>query len=501
MIELQGITKSYQNNIVNDDISCTINKGEIHAFLGENGAGKSTLMKILAGYVKQDRGVIKINNKEISFNSPSEARSHGIGMVHQQFSLIDKLTVFENLIIGNNDIPIFFSKRKLGKKITELLNDIGVDLDINDYISRLNTSDKQLVEIIKLLWCDNEILIMDEPLSQLSFFEGEKVLVLISKIAKIKEKTILLISHNIAEILKYADRITVLRNGRLVKTLIAKNTNEDELANLMIGSNHMAVLLKENHISDTSPLVSIKDLWTKQEDNSSDISLRNINIDIMRGEILGIAGVKDNGQESFLSVLNGNIIPRRGTITLKGKNDNVKRIHRKLLTSFIPVDAITEGSIQNMSITDNLLFKKVENGNFNKGALLKKVQMTETANSIIRKYGIQPTSHLSIAKNLSGGNLQKTIIARELESDWELLLASNPLSGLDIKFSKMLLNLFIQYRNEGRSILFQSNNVTHLFEVCDRIAVFNRGNLMGILNREEYLLDRIASLMGGITKQ
>lgn len=501
MIELQSITKSYQNNIVNDDISCTITKGEIHAFLGENGAGKTTLMNILAGYVKQDKGIIKINNKKTSINSPTEAKSYGIGMVHQQFSVIEKLTVLENLIIGNNTIPVFFSKRKIEKKINELLSDIGVDLNINEYVGNLDTSDRQLVEIIKLLWCENEILILDEPLSQLSFFEGEKVLNLVSKLAKIKNKTILLISHNITEILKYADRVTVLRNGKLIKTLNSNETNEEELANLMIGNNLTEFMLKENNISDNSPLISIRNIFTNHESNSTDVSLRGINIDIMKGEILGIAGVKNNGQESLLRVLHGNLVPNKGTIIIKGKNGNVKSIHKRLFVSCIPTDSNSEGSISDMSITENLLFKKVENGDYNNGVLLRNEQMEEVANSIIKKYGIQPTSPLSIAKNLSGGNLQKTIIARELESNWELLLASNPFSGLDIKFSKMLLNLFIQYRNEGRTILFQSNNVTHMFEICDRIAVFYRGNLMGILNREEYQLDKIAILMGGVINQ
>ncbi|MGY3214495.1 ABC transporter ATP-binding protein [Mucilaginibacter sp. HD30] len=499
MIEFEHISKTYGSLRANDDISCSVGRGKIHAFLGENGAGKSTLVKILAGYEMPDGGRLKLDGQTVHFRSPADAKKRGIGMVHQQFSLIPKLKIWQNLVIGDSRLSLFFSEKKIKRQVNTLLKEIGLELDLDRLAGDLNPADRQIAEIVKLLWGEHDILIMDEPLSQLSFLEGERILELIAGIVRIKQKTVILISHNISEILAYADQVTVLKKGKVVATVAAQGSDERELAGLMLGREQQTkVPAEQRSVLKEEPLVSLRGVTTIQRGGSSDIALRGIDLDILPGEILGIAGVNNNGQETLLKLLNGNIGSFSGQLAINGVTLSNGDIREKLRVGYIPAEALREGCVPGMSVRENLFFKQIGAGVFDQGLRLNHASIRIAADDMIGRFDIQPADNLLLAGQLSGGNLQKLIIARETGANYQLLLAANPLSGLDLGFSGKLLAMFVTHRNEGRTILFQSNNITQLFEICDRIAVFNRGLLSGVLTKSDYNLDKMALLMTGL---
>ena len=503
MIELKNITKRFGNVTANENLSCTIKRNKVHGFIGENGASKSTFMKILAGFYKPDSGSIKLNGKEVMLASPSDSQKHGIGMVHQSFSLINKLTVLENVIIGDKNIPVVYSKKNIGSLLKKIITEIDLDLQVTSYIEDLNFAEMQLVEILKLLWRENDILIFDEPLSQLSFTESEKILKLIRSLTREKNKTAILVSHNIPEMLNYCDEVSILRNGKLIKTIEADKTDEKEVAKLMIGSEVESKYLANRKEIDSitkKDLISIIDLKTKQDKDARTVDLKGINISIKEGEILGLAGVKNNGQEDFLKVLFGLTKPLSGQFKYKGNYIPWDQLLKKLkVKNFIPGDPVNEGSTFDLPLHYNLLFKKVYGYGNNEPFILNKNKLLQEATEMCFNYDINPKNPLITTKNLSGGNLQKSIIAREMDGIFDLLLASNPLAGLDIKFSSKLFDSFYDLtRNKNKSIVLNANNINQLFEICDRIAVFNRGLLTGIVERDKFDKDTISLLMGGV---
>ncbi|GAB3507368.1 ABC transporter ATP-binding protein [Emticicia fontis] len=501
-IEFEHLSKKYGILSANDDITCSVSRGEFHAFLGENGAGKSTLVKMLAGYEAPDAGCIRLDGRVVHFRSPAEAKRFGIGMVHQQFSLIPKLKIWQNMLIGDRRFPLFFSEKRIKKGLAALLGDIGLKLDLDQLAGDLNTADRQIVEIVKLLWGKSDILIMDEPLSQISFVEGERILNLIAEIVRVKQKTVILISHNIAEIIKYADRVTILKKGKLVATVTAKGADERELAGLMLGNDQPAIIPEATVQSHSDvPLISLRAVATTPQKRSGDIALRGIDLDIMPGEILGIAGVNHNGQETLLKLLNGNVKAMGGQIAVDGISLPSGMIRERLRVGYIPMEALREGCIPELTISENLLFKSIGDGAFDKGLRLDHASVEDASANMIGRFDIQPPFSTAKAGRLSGGNLQKMIIARETETNYRLLLAANPLAGLDLGFSGKLLAAFATHRNNGRTILFQSNNISQLFEVCDRIAVFYRGSIAGILTKNNYSLNSMALLMTGLKEQ
>ena len=503
MIELENITKTFGKVNASNNVSCKIEFNKIHGFIGENGAGKSTLMKILAGFYKPSSGFIRMNKKIVRFNSPVDSQKSGIGMVHQKFSIINNLTVLENIILGDRRVPVLYSKSKISKEIQKLIDDVNLNIDVNAYIEDLSFSDMQLVEILKLLWRENEILIFDEPLSQLSFIESEKILNLIKSLVNDKSKTVIIVSHNISEMLKYCDNVSILRQGKLVKSTKTALVNEKEVAKMMIGAElENDYLNKRNNDlqEQKEDLISIENLTTKADKRHNTVDLKGVSLSLKRGEVLGLAGVKNNGQEDFMKVVFGITKPLLGQFKYKGKNIFWSEIKNKIkVISFIPGDPVKEGSTYNLPLYFNLLFKKIYNHRFNSSYFINKQDVLKEAKKLCDDYDINPRNPMILTKDLSGGNLQKSIIAREMDADWNLLLASNPLAGLDIKFSSNLFNSFYDLtRKEKKTIVLVANNIDQLFEICDRIAVFNRGQLMGVVTSDEFDKERISLLMGGV---
>ncbi len=521
-IDFDHITKKFGNVLANDSVTCHIQSGGIHAFLGENGAGKSTLMKILAGYYQPDNGSINIDGKPVIFRSPAEARRLGIGMVHQQFTLVPSLTVLDNIVLGHPATPIILQPKKHAEVIAEKAAQYGIDLDLLAPISRLNMAQKQKVEILKLLSRDARILILDEPTSQLAPFEAEEILGTMDNLA-VSGKIVILITHHIEELLRFAAVISVLRQGRLISSFTGKSVKAEELAQIMIGErfseakggedtrvrgecneprqrlnmigdyNLQSASVYGNH-SDVNQIV-LKNVQVKA--STTNRALEDINLEIKTGEVHGIAGVMGSGQDELASLLAGHLIPARGDFILRGKLSNWKSLRTPYDgVAYIPSDA-KRGSLAQLTLAENLLLRGIYRKEFLAGPFIRRKQVAEMAHERITAFGVLPKSIFTLGGSLSGGNLQRLIIARELEKPAPLVVAVNPTAGLDLAMSLRIRNEFRQYAASGKSVLLISPDLDELLKTCDRISVMFAGTIVGTDYVSNLSAEKLGLLMGG----
>lgn len=495
---IENMTKKFGEVYANKDIDLTIMEGEVHTLLGENGAGKSTLMNILIGLYQPTRGNIYLHGEKVKIDSPSKAVKFGIGMVHQHFMLVEAMTVFENIILGTDkDKSIFIKKDAIKKEILELAEKYGLDIEIDKEITEISVGEQQRVEILKALYRGAELLILDEPTAALTDIEVEGLFKIIRKL-KDENKSVVFISHKMREVLEISDRITVLRSGQTVATLKRTETDATELANLMIG--------KEMITSEYEKVLDAKEnLLTLEHVSFNKASKHNgfcdISLAVSKGEILGIAGVDGNGQSQLAQLVAGIISPDSGNVFLKTKKvakfASVDFINNSV--SHIPEDRNKMGLIGNMTVKENLVLKSLEKPriSFKKGFFLRYKAIAQYANEMKEKYDIRCASIEQEIRNLSGGNQQKIVLARELEENPELLIAVHPTRGLDIGATKYVHDNMIAFRDKGCGILLISADFDEVLKLSDRIAVMFEGQILGVYSGKNPPIREISLAMAG----
>jgi len=485
ILEMHKITKKFGNVIANDSISISIKKGSIHAIIGENGAGKTTLMNILYGLYNPDSGTILVNNEPVIIKNPSDAIKKGIGMIHQHFKLIPIFTVTQNIALGTETRKglIFVNKNLEEERVRELSRRYGLEVDPRALVSTLPVSVQQRVEILKALYRDADVLILDEPTSLLTPQEIKEFFDILRVLNK-QGKTIIFISHKLEEVLEISDEITVLRGGVVIGTLPKKDATEQILANMMVGRE---VLFKPYKPSEVigKPILQVQNLWGK--DRFGKTAFKNITFEVREGEIFGIIGVAGNGQTELALSLAGIFPESSGKIFLDGNDiSNLKnRSLRDLGIGYIPEDRLQEGLVLGFSVEENSFLGQHHSILFSRGGLLNYDNISSHAAGLIKEYDIRPPDTKLLAKNLSGGNQQKVILAREISRDTRLIIASQPTRGLDIGATDFVHSELIKARDEKRGVLLFSLSIEEVLLVCTRIAVIYRGEIVGILDAQK----------------
>jgi len=501
-LKMENITKRFGDVFANKDINLIVNEGEVHTLLGENGAGKSTLMNILVGLYQPTKGDLYFHGKKVKIDSPSKAVNMGIGMVHQHFMLVEAMTVFENIILGiTKDKSIFIKKDAIKKKIMELTEKYELNVELDKEITEISVGEQQRVEILKALYRGAELLVLDEPTAALTDIEVVGLFKIIRKLTS-EKKAVIFISHKMREVLEISDRITILRRGETITTLDKNKTNSEELANLMIGRELVQSEYKK--VTNTKEdVISIEHVNYNKESKHN--GLFDILLTIGKGEIVGIAGVDGNGQSQLAQLITGVISPDSGQILLKSKKVSkfLPENFIKSNVSHIPEDRNKMGLVGNMTIEENIVLKTTEKPQFSlgKGLFLKKKAITEYANKMKEKYDIRCDSVEQEARNLSGGNQQKIILAREMEGKPELLVAVHPTRGLDIGATRYVHDKMIDSRDKGCGVLLISADFDEVLKLSDRIVVMFEGKIVGTFSGENPPINEISLAMAGKTKE
>lgn len=500
-LKMKNMTKIFGEVYANKDINLTIMEGEVHTLLGENGAGKSTLMNILIGLYQPTNGDIYLKGEKVKIDSPSKAVNLGIGMVHQHFMLVEALTVFENIILGTTkDKSLFIKKDIIKKEILELANRYGLDIEIDKPITEISIGAQQRVEILKALYRGAQLLILDEPTAALTDIEVEGLFKIIRKLIN-EKKSVIFISHKMREVLEISDRITILRGGQTIQTIEKDTANETDLANLMIGKELVTSEYKKV-VKCKKNVISLDGVSFNK--SSKHNGILNISLEVGEGEILGIAGVDGNGQSQLAQLATGIIEPEEGTVCLK--SNKVSRFDPgdfiSSNVSHIPEDRNKMGLIGNMSVKENLVLKSLSKSRISKGKglFLKKKAITEYANEMKDKYDIRCASVDQEIRNLSGGNQQKIILARELEEEPKFLVAVHPTRGLDIGATKYVHDKMIDSRDKGCGVLLISADFDEVLKLSDRIAVMFEGQVVGVYSGLNPPIEEISLAMAGKTK-
>ncbi|MDO4340669.1 MAG: ABC transporter ATP-binding protein [Eubacteriales bacterium] len=498
ILRMSGISKQFGDVYANRNVNLDIRQGEVHTLLGENGAGKSTLMNILIGLYQPTAGEIYLRGKKVSIDSPRTAVRLGIGMVHQHFMLVEAMTVFDNIILGvTHDKSFFINREKLKKEILALSEKYGLEIELDKEITEISVGAQQRVEILKALYRGAELLVLDEPTAALTDIEVQGLFRIIHKL-KEENKSIIFISHKMREVMEISDRITILRSGEAVRTLNRSETTGAELANLMIGR-EMAPSVYEKKEGARESVLELKSVDYHKESKHN--GLNQVSLKVRKGEILGIAGVDGNGQSQLAQLATGVIAPEAGSVCLKSQK--VTRFRPKTFinagVAHIPEDRNKMGLVGNMTVEENLVLKSTEKERFSKGRgwFLKKKAIHDYALELQKKNDIRCSSVEQEARNLSGGNQQKIILARELEDKPELLVAVHPTRGLDIGATGYVHDTMIQARDEGCGILLISADFDEILKLSDRIIVMFEGQVMGEYSGKNPPIEEISLAMAG----
>ena len=498
VLELRGITKSFPGVLANDHIDLELAKGEIHALLGENGAGKTTLMNILYGLYKPDEGEILVRGKTADIQTPNDAIALGIGMVHQHFMLVPVMTVTENVMLGIEPTRggIFLDQAQVAARIREISEAYGLEVDPYSYVQDLSVGIQQRVEIIKILYREADILILDEPTAVLTPQEVEGLFRILRTLID-KGKSIIFITHKLKEVMEVADSITVLRTGRTVGTVTPNEVDPEKLAAMMVGREvNLVVKKKPARPGDTA--LEVRDLVVR--DQRGNLVVEGASFDVRQGEVLGIAGVQGNGQTELVYALTGLLPFEGGEIELLGKPVH-KLTPRRVMESgiaHVPEDRQKHGLVLSFPIYDNLVLCSYYLPPFARGVQLQEKTIVENGEKLAKEFDIRTPSVYLNASSLSGGNQQKVIVAREFSRPIQLLIASQPTRGLDVGSIEYIHNRIIQKRDDGTAVLLVSSELDEIMALSDRIAVMYRGRIMSIVQASETNKEYLGLLMAGI---
>ena len=498
VLRMEHITKQFGSVYANRDINFDVRSGEVHTLRGENGAGKSTLMNVLFGLYQPTEGDIYVRGKKVKIESPSQAVKLGIGMVHQHFMLIEAMTVFENIILGDTRSKgIFIDRNARKEEILELSRKYGLDVDLDQPITELAVGAQQRVEILKALYRGCDVMVLDEPTAALTDQEAEGLFEIMHKLTG-EGKSVIFISHKMREVLRISDRVTILRAGRTVETVKIGEVTGEELANKMIGRELKASQYAK--VESDGDAVAILD-HVSYHKSSKHNGLNNVSLQVRRGEVVGIAGVDGNGQSQLAMLLTGNISPEEGSMDLKGSKVSRYDPNGFILenVSHIPEDRNKAGLVGNMTVSDNLVLKRTREPRFSdaNGLHLKKKAIRSYGLEMQAKFDIRCSSVDQETRNLSGGNQQKVILARELEAAPDLLIAVHPTRGLDIGATRFIHDTVIAQRDKGCGVLLISADFDEILEMSDRILVMFEGQIMGEYSGKNPPIEQISLAMAG----
>jgi len=490
LLEMRGITKRYPGVVANSDISLDVRAGEIHALLGENGAGKSTLMNILYGLAVPDEGEILLDGVPVEIDGPNDAIRRGISMVHQHFMLVPVLSVAENILLGDEPManPVLINRAASSRRIRELGESFGWEIDPDKAVGSLSVGWQQRVEILKALYRQARVLVLDEPTATLTPQETREIFDVLRRLRS-EGHAIIFISHKLYEVLEVADRITVIRRGRVVGSRVPSETDEDDLAELMVGREvQLTVDRGESHPGET--MLSVAGLRVK--DNRGREVVHEVGFDVRAGEIFGIAGVAGNGQDELVEAILGLRPAGGGTVTLGGRgvtNASPRRLHQ-LGVGFVPADRHRYGIVLSFPLTDNLCLNDYYHSPYARGLVRDDDAIRTNAERVIVEYDIRTPSAMVTAGTLSGGNQQKVVVGREFDGDLRLLVLDQPTRGLDVGSIEFIHRQAIAKRNDGVAVLLVSAELDEVLELSDRVAVMYRGRIVKVLdarttNREE----------------
>jgi len=499
-IHLKGIVKRFPGVIANDGVDLMVRRGEIHCLLGENGAGKTTLMRILYGLYQPDEGDIALHGKSVQITSPKAALAHRIGMVHQHFHLVSTLSVEENIVLGLSEgTGPFLRFKKTRQKIRQLAEEYGLQVDPGAKVWQLSVGQQQRVEILKALYRDADILIMDEPTSVLT---PQEVKALFGTLHTLVEAglTVIFITHKLNEVMEISHRVTVLRKGKAVATVNTGETSKGELARLMVGR-EVVFRVEKKPVQRGEKILEVVDLHA-QNDRSLP-ALRGMTFDLYAREILGVAGVSGNGQHELSEVLTGLRKATKGRAVLEAHDltECSARTIADLGVAHVPTERIRVGIVPSMSIRENLILKSYRSSEFCKWSILNEKAAHQNACNLMEEYEISAPHDGTAAGNLSGGNIQRLVLARELSGSPRFVVAAHPTYGLDVGATEQVRKVLLEQRGRGAGILLISEDLDEIRQLSDRILVIYEGQIMGIVTPKDASLEEIGLMMAGSRRQ
>ena len=498
IIEMLNITKKFPGIIANDNITLRLKKGEIHALLGENGAGKSTLMSVLFGLYQPEGGEIRKNGEVVKINNPNDANALGIGMVHQHFKLVEIFTVLENIILGVEPNKMgFIQKKEAREKVMELSKKYRLMINPDALIEDITVGMQQRVEILKMLYRENEILIFDEPTAVLTPQEIKELLDIMRNFAK-EGKSILFITHKLNEIMEVADRCTVLRKGKYIGTVDIKDTTKEELSRMMVGRDVSFKVHKEES-KPGDVVLSVRNLNVASKFHKKN-AVKNVSFDVRAGEVVCLAGIDGNGQTEVINALTGLDKVNSGSIILKGKDITKASIRERSIQgiSHIPEDRHKHGLVLDYKLEENLVLQRYWQPEFQKNGFIKFDAVRKYSEDLINKYDIRSgQGPVSITRSMSGGNQQKAIVAREIDKEHNLLIAVQPTRGLDVGAIEYIHKQLIASRDAGKAVFLVSLELDEVMNVSDRILVIYEGEIVGELDPKTTNVQELGLYMSG----
>lgn len=504
IIEMKNIRKEFSNILAVDNIDLIIEENEIHAIIGENGAGKTTLMSILFGHLKSTQGEIYIRGKRRNYSGPNEAFQDGLGMVHQHFKLVETYTVLENIVLGNEPLiwNTFISLKNARHRLISISKKYSLEINPDLLIKNATVGEQQRTEILKILYKDAKILIFDEPTAVLTPNEIDGFLKTLLEFKKLG-KTIIIITHKLDEVKKVADRATIIRKGKKVSEVDVKKTSIDMMAELMVGRK---IVSKQNKasISNEKAILDIKNLNVPHRDKKGILGLKEFSLKIRAGEIVAIAGVEGNGQVELANAIYGLSLVKSGTIQVNNKNILKKSIKQrnKIGISYIPEDRIKYAIIEGMSVSNNFILKEYSNIPYSKFGIMNNIMKSFKSNIIINKYDIRGSDGgNSLMSSLSGGNQQKMVVGREMESNHDLIIIFQPTRGLDVGAIEFVHEKIIEQKLEGKAVLLISYELNEVMSLADRIVILNSGEKIGEVFNNKISRKEIGLMMAGIKNQ
>ncbi len=501
VIEMLHITKEFPGIRANDDITLQLRRGEIHALLGENGAGKSTLMSVLFGLYQPEQGIIKKDGREVQIRDPNDATALHIGMVHQHFQLVDVFTVLDNIILGAEDTRLgFLQKKKARAKVEELSNRYGLKVDLDAKVEDITVGMQQRTEILKMLYRENEILIFDEPTAVLTPQEIDELMQIMKNLVQ-EGKSILFISHKLNEIMAVADRVTVLRKGKYVGTVNVRDTNKQELSNMMVGRPVQLEVVKDQaHPKET--VLEVREMSVYSHAHKKD-AVHQVSFDVRAGEILCIAGIDGNGQTELIHGLTGLEKISGGSVRLCGRDITHAPIRsRSENMSHIPEDRHKHGLILDFTLEENLVLQRFREPQFEKGGFIRFDAVRDYAQRLIRQYDVRSgQGPVTKVRSMSGGNQQKAIIARELDREKPLVVAVQPTRGLDVGAIEYIHSQLVRQRDEGKAVLLVSLELDEVMSLSDRILVLYEGEIVGEFDPKKISVQELGLYMAGAKRQ
>jgi simple sugar transport system ATP-binding protein len=496
-LEMRGITKRFPGVLASDHVNFDVKSGEVHALLGENGAGKSTLMKILYGLYHPDEGEVLINGKPVRISSPNDSINLGIGMIHQHFMLVQTMTVAENVALGlPSSRGVLTDLDRVSKRIIELANLYGLKIDPSAYIWQLSVGQQQRVEIIKALYRGAALLILDEPTAVLTPQEVDELFVIMNQMVK-DGHGLVFISHKLHEVVEISHRISVLRDGHMIGTRLTAETTKQDLANWMVGR-EVGFTPDRGQVQRGAPRLEIKNVSCGSDRGTP--GLRGVTFEVCSGEILGIAGVSGNGQRELAETITGLRKTTSGQIILEDSDitglDPAAITDRML--SYIPEERMRDGMIKDFTVAENMILREHEKTPYSRYGFLNLREISQHADALIKNFRIKTPSRETHAKNLSGGNIQKIVLAREIFRTPHVIIAAQPTRGLDIGATEYVREQLLEQRKQGAAIILISEDLDEILALSDRIAVLYEGQVMDIVPRVEATPQKLGLLMAGV---